>query len=342
MTAPDAFSPAYRRIAEMAIGVRIALALRVAVERRIPDLIGDSPKTAEVLSRGTGFPADTLRRLLRGLADCGVFEESLNGEFSNTEFSTYLCDGASPSLREMVLVLNDDAVVRGWQQLPQVLESGAPAFAKANGMAFFEYVASDSKRSELMGKFMAGIYEPEAPKIAASYPFGSFRSLIDIGGGQGHVLMDIMQQHPNLKGALFDLPSTAELAREFLAAKGFAGCDVLSGDFFQAVPSGFDVYFIKSVLHDWDDERSTQILRSCREAMPEHGRLLIADLVVERGKPVRHPHRLIDLEMMVSFGGKERTADEFEKLLHGAGLKLEQSTAVQNSFFSLIEASRAH
>jgi hypothetical protein len=338
---PTTVSLAYVRLVELLIGSRVALALRVAAEQRIADLLADGPKTAEALSADIGLPAVSLRRLLRGLAAVGVFEESADGKFSNTEVSAYMCEGASPSLREAILILNDDAVLKGWQRLPAVLESGAPAFAAANGMTFFQYIASDPKRSELMGKFMAGIYGPEGAKIAAGYPFARFKSLIDIGGAQGHVLVDILQRHPGVKGAIFELPRTAAVARQFLSAKGFAGCEVFEGDFLESVPPGFDAYFLKSVLHDWDDEKSVRILRNCRDAMPGPGRVLISEIVVEPGKPVGHPHRLIDLEMMVSFGGKERTADEFARLLAGAGLKLEQVTLIESSFFGVVEASRA-
>jgi hypothetical protein len=338
----DAVSPAYLRMAELAIGARVALALRAAAERRIADLLAYRPKTAEALSEETGLPADTLRRLLRGLSAFGVFAESADGAFAKTELSAYMCEGSSPSVREMILLLNDDALLKAWQQLPAVLQSGAPAFAAANGTSFFQHVASDRTRSALMGKFMTGIYGPEGAKIAAKFPFGRFSSLLDVGGGQGHVLIEILQRNPGIRGALFDLPQTAEIAREFLAAKGFADCDVVAGDFFQWVPPGFDAYFIKSVLHDWDDESCARILRSCRDAMPVHGRVLIADIVVERGRPVRHPHRLIDLEMMVNFGGKERTADDFDKLLAAAGLKLEQITPIRDSFLAVLEASRAN
>ena len=333
--------PAYLRLVELLIGSRVALALRVAAERQVADHLANGPKTAEALSVDTGLPAGTLGRLLRGLAALGVFEESADGTFSNTDVSAYMRNGASPSLREMILVLNDDAVLKGWQQLPAVLESGAPAFAAANGMTFFQYIAADPARSQLMGKFMTGIYGPEGPRIAADFPFGRFRSLIDIGGAQGQILVDILQKHPGVKGALFDLPRTADIARQFLATKGFAQCEVFAGDFLESVPAGFDAYFVKSVLHDWDDEKSVRILRSCRDAMADGGRVLVTEIVVEPGKPVGHPHRLIDLEMMVTLGGKERTAAEFARLLDGAGLKLEQVTSIENSFFSVVEASRA-
>jgi hypothetical protein len=152
---------------------------------------------------------------MRGLAHIGVFAETADGRFTNTDVSEYMRSDVTPSLREMILFLNDDAVLRGWQQLPTVLQSGEPAFAAANGVAFFDYIAADPQRSATVGKAMVGIYGPEGPKIAVGYPFGRFNTFIDIGGGQGHIVAEILQQHPALKGALLDLPPTAEVARHF-------------------------------------------------------------------------------------------------------------------------------
>jgi O-methyltransferase domain len=264
-------SPAHARMIELVLGARVALALRVAAERRIADLLADEAKTAEALSAASGLPAGTLRRLLRGLAALGVFAESPAGEFSNTETSACMREEASPSVRDMILVLNDDAALKAWQRLSGVLESGAPAFAAVNGMTFFEYIAADPQRSERMGRYMTRIYGPEAAKIAAGYPFERFRSLIDVGGSQGHVLVEILRRHPGVRGALFELPPTAEIARRFLSAQGFAHCEVFAGDFFAAVPPGFDAYLVKAVVHDWDDDTSVRILRNCRDAMPAHG-----------------------------------------------------------------------
>jgi O-methyltransferase domain len=333
---------AYQRLAELLIGSRISMALRVVAEHQIADLLAAGPQTAEALSSATGIPAGTLRRLMRGLTAIGVFEEASEGRFANTDVSAYMRTDATSSLREMILVLNDDALLQGWQRLPTVLQSGAPAFAEANGMSFFQYIAADPTRSATMGKFMAGIYGPEGPKIAAGYPFGRFNTLIDIGGGQGHIVAEVLQHHPALKGALLDLPPTAEVARNFLAGRGLSHrCDVFAGDFFQSVPAGYDAYMIKSVLHDWDDGKAVQILHQCRDAMPSHGRVLVIEIVVSPGQPMGHPHPMIDLEMMVTFGGKERTEQEFATLLRSAGLTLEQVTPINGSFFSVVEATPA-
>jgi hypothetical protein len=333
---------AYQRLAELLIGSRIAMALRVVAEHQIADHLATGPQTAEALSSTTGIPASTLRRLMRGLADIGVFAETAEGRFANTDVSEYMRSDVTPSLREMILFLNDDAVLQGWQHLPTALQSGAPSFSAANGVAFFDYIAADPQRSATVGKAMVGIYGPEGPKIAVGYPFSQFATLIDIGGGQGHIIAEILRQHPALKGALLDLPPTADVARHFLAGQGLSHrCDVVAGDFFVAVPAGYDAYVIKSVLHDWDDSHAVQILRKCRDAMPSHGRVLVIEIVVYPGKPMGHPHPMIDLEMMVLTGGKERTEPEFATLLRSAGLTLEKVTPITGSFFSVVEATPA-
>jgi hypothetical protein len=332
----------YMRLAELLMGSRIALALQVAARRGIADMLGDGAKSTEELSLQAGIPAASLRRLLRALSYVGVFQENIDGRFTNTDVSAYLRSDADPSLREMSLILNDDAVLRGWQHLEQVLETGNPAFAAVNGQTFFEHVASDPKRSETMARFMKGIYGPEGPRIAVGFPFGRFGRIIDIGGGPGHILADILRAHPGIEGAVFELPRTAEVARRFLTDHGLADrCEVFAGDFLEAVTPGYDAYFIKSTLHDWDDEKSVQILCNIRNAMPVHGRVLVTEIVLEPGKPIGHPHRFIDMEMMVSFGGKERTAEEFGDLLRRAGLHCEQVHPIEGSFFSVVEGSKA-
>jgi hypothetical protein len=333
--------PAFMRLAELLIGVRVALALCEVAKRGIADMLGDSAKSAEELSTQAGIPAQSLGRLLRSLSYVGVFQESSDGRFANTEVSRYLRSDADPSLREMALIMNDDAVLRGWQHLAQVLETGNPAFPAVNGQTWFEYIAANPKRSETMARFMKGIYGPEGPRIAAGFPFGRFGRIIDVGGGAGHILADILRAHPKVKGAVFDLPKTAQVARQFLNEQGLGDrSEAFDGDFLEAVTSGFDAYFIKSTLHDWDDEKSVQILRNCRNAMPVHGRVLVTEIVLEPGKPIGHPHRFIDMEMMVGFGGKERTAEEFATLLQRASLRLERVHPIEGSFFSIVEGSK--
>jgi hypothetical protein len=330
---------AFQRLAELLIGARVALALRAVAEHRIADLLAGGPKTVDTLSSETGVPITTLRRLMRGLAATGVFAETSDERFANTDVSDYMRSDVTPSLREMILVLNDDAVLQGWMRLPNVLQSGEPSFPAVNGTSFFQYLAADPTRSQNMGKFMTGVYGPEGSKIAAGYDFSRFKTLIDIGGGQGHIVAEILKQHRDLTAAVFDLPRTAEQARSFLAGRELSHrCEVLGGDFFEAIPAGYDAYMIKSVLHDWDDDHSVKILRNCRDVMAADGRVLVIEIVVRPGQAMGHPHLMIDLEMMVTLGGRERTEPEFAAVLSRAGLAIDKVTPIDGSFFSVVEA----
>jgi hypothetical protein len=321
------------------IGSKIAASLHVVVDKCIPDVLASGPKTADALAGAVKLPADALRRFMRALTQLGIFTELDDGVFANTEVSEYLRSDVQYSLRDMVTVLDNDAVASGWQRLPEVLESGKPAFDEVNGMGFFDWLKADPDRSAAMASFMGGIYGPQGPKIATGYPFERFETLIDIGGGNGHILAEILDRHPQLRGALFELPPTAAVARGFLSKRQLtARWDVFEGDFFKAVPSGYDAYMIKSCLHDWNDAKAVEILQRCREVMPTHGRVLIVEIVLGPGRSIGHPHRLIDLEMMVTLGGKERSQNEFASLLEAAGLKLEIVTPIEGSFFSVVEA----
>jgi orsellinic acid C2-O-methyltransferase len=341
VAASSAQPSAYRRLVELLMGSRITMGLRVVVERKIPDLLGDDRKSVDELASEAGIPAGSLRRLMRALSYIGVFKEQNDGRFSNNEVSVYLRSDAESSLREMSLVLNSDAWLGGWQQLDRVLQTGMPAFPEVNGQTVFQYISSDARRSENFARFMKGIYGPEGPRIAAGFAFGRFSRLIDVGAGAGNILADILRTHAGVTGAVFDLPRTADVARKFLADQDLSDrSEVIAGDFFHEVTPGYDAYFIKSVLHDWDDEQSVRILANIKRAMPEHGRVLITEIVLDPGKPIGHPIAFVDLEMMVTLGGKERTAQEFSDLLRAAHLRLEQVHPIRDSFFSIVEGSR--
>ena len=163
--------------------------------------LGDDAKSAAELPSQVGIPAPSLLRLLRALSYVGVVREESDGRFSNTEVSAYLRSDAHPSLREMSLILNDDAVLQGWQQLDRVLMTGTPAFTEINKQTFFQHIAADTERSENMARFMRGIYGPEGPRIAAGFPFSRFARLMDVGGGAGNILADILQRHAGVTGA---------------------------------------------------------------------------------------------------------------------------------------------
>jgi hypothetical protein len=335
---PDTSSNSFRRLADLLIGAKIALALRAMAEYGIADKLVDGPKPVEALAKEAGLDAGILRRVLRGLAQYGVFRETAEGQFENSDISEYMRADAVPSLREAVLFLNHNVSLRAWLELEETLKDGRSRFVDVNGAPLFKLFAGDRRLSEYFAKCMINLYGPEAAKIAAEYPFGQFETLMDVGGGQGHILAAILSKHPNLQGALFDIEPTAELARRFLQERGLADrCRVFDGDFFLEVPSGYDAYIAKSVLHDWDDARAAEILKQCRKAMGAKSRLLVIEEVVVPGQIVGNPHRFVDLDLMIHLGGKERTEPDYAKLMSDAGFSLVGIVPVKDSFFSVIE-----
>jgi len=338
----DRTSNSYQRLADLLIGVKIAISLRAMAEHKIADKLAGGPMSAEALAKETGLVADPLRRVLRALTQYDVFRETIDGRFENTGVSECMQADADASLREMILFLNHDVSLRAWLKLEQTLKDGRSRFVEVNGAPLFMLFASDERLGEHFAKFMTNIYGPEAAKIAAGYPFGQFRTLIDVGGGMGHILAAILSVHQNLEGMLFDIEPTAALAKGFIHDRGLADrCKVLGGDFFVEVPGGYDAYVVKSVLHDWDDAKATAILKQCRKAIADDSRLLIIEEVVIPGQVVGNPNRFVDLDLLVHLGGKERTKPEYAKIMGDAGFSLARIVPVEGSFLSVIEGTPA-
>jgi hypothetical protein len=334
----DERSESFQRLANLLIGAKLAIALRATAEYGIADRLAAGPKSVAALAREAGLNGEILRRVLRGLAQFGVFRETENGLFENSDLSEHMRTDVSTSLREAILFLNHNVSLRAWLELEQTLQDGQSRFVDVNGAPLFKLFARDQHLGEYFAKCMINLYGPEAAKIAAGYPFAQFHDLIDVGGGQGHILAAILSAHPSVRGTLFDIEPTAALARDFLQARGLSDrCRVIGGDFFVEVPSGHDAYVVKSVLHDWNDAKAIEILKGCRKAMNPNSRLLIIEEVVVPRQVVGNPHRFVDLDLMIHLGGKERTEAEYVKLMSDAGFSCVRIVPVKSSFFSVIE-----
>ncbi len=331
-------SPSFQRLADLLIGAKIAIALRAMAEYRIADRLAEGPKTVELLAQETVLDEDVLRRVLRALAQYGVFQETVTGEFENTDMSEYMRSEADPSLRDAILFLNSNTSLRAWLELERSLKDGKSHFIDVNGATLFDLLAKELDLNEHFAKCMINLYGSEGAKIASGYPFGRFRSLIDVGGGQGHIIAAILSVHEKTKGAVFDIEPTVPLANEFLLKRGLQDrCHIFGGDFFVEIPGGYDAYILKSILHDWDNGKAEEILRVCRQAIPPHGRLLVIEEVVVPRQMVGNPHQFVDLEMLVHFGGKERSKSDYDMLMRGAGFSLDRVVPIKGSFFSVIE-----
>lgn len=220
------------------------------------------------------------------------------------------------------------------------VKTGEPAFPEVYGMTTWEYRASHPEESALFDGAMTGLSLAEAEAVVRSYDFSGIGVLVDVGGGKGALLAAILAANPALSGILFDQPHVVADAKDLLERAGVADrCEVVDGDFFKAVPKavpgGADAYLLKSIIHDWDDALAIEILRKCRAAMADSARLLL----VERGiRPANEPDpaKFIDLMILVMLGGRERTAEEYERLYTEAGFKL-TNTIHTGSLLDIIE-----
>ena len=264
---------------------------------------------------------------MRLLASVGVFEERDNGTFALTSLGELLRTGVPGSMRSAVLLFAGIGIQDAWRELEYCVQTGEPAFRRNSPDADpFSQIAQNPEMAKVFDEAMATFAPLTAAAIAASYDFSPFRKLVDIGGGNGSLLIGILNANPNLHGIVFDLPHAADKARAKIAEAGLQSrCDAVGGDFFTEVPAGADAYIIKHVIHDWNDDRATAILRSVHRAMPPQAKLLIAEGVypqridqsdLSRGAAAN------DVNMLVSTGGRQRSEAEFRSLQDATGFKL--------------------
>jgi SAM-dependent methyltransferase len=309
---------------QIANGHYFTQALLLAVKLRIAEQLADGPRQADDLARATETHAPSLRRMLRLLASVGVFEERADGAFAPV--GSALREGVPGSARSIVLLIAGERVQEAWRELEYCVRTGNPVYRLRGLDDPFQNL---SRSPEEEARFDDAMSEPTriaSVAVAAAYDFASLRSVVDVGGGSGALLIGILKAHPHLRGTVFDQPSVAERARGKIAASGLAArCDAVGGSFFEGVPKGADAYLLKHVIHDWEDERAIRILRHCRAALADGGKVLI----VEGIYPPRIDASLLsrgatanDVNMLVNTGGRQRSEPEFRELYAASGLAL--------------------
>lgn len=320
--------------------------VHVAAVLGLGDLLADGVRPVEELAERSGAHAPSLHRLLRGLAALGVLEEAGDGRFQLTEMGRLLGSETPNSLRGTAMSAGGEMGTRAWGNLLHSVKTGQTAFDHTFGKSAFDYFAENPEISAAFNKSMVAGTRQVAPSLIAAYDFSRFPTIVDVGGGSGALIAAILEAAPGSRGVLFDTPAGLESARGLLDDAGLADrCDVVEGDFFQFVPEGGDAYLVKSIIHDWDDERSLTILENCRVAMSKRARLLVIEPLLPERADSSEPARTIvmsDLNMLVNTGGRERTREEFEALFADAGLRLSAAIATDAPFgFSVIEGQPA-
>jgi O-methyltransferase/methyltransferase family protein len=308
-------------------------ALQVAAEFGVADALAAGPKDGDGLARAVGAHADTMNRLMRALVSFGVFDQLADGRFANTPRSEYLRSDAPGSMRGLARMYAGSPLWQAWAGLEHSVRSGEPSFAHVHGTPMFEYLAAhpDTARRFDEGMFSSSQMMNEA--LVEAYEWGRFGTLVDIAGGMGTTLAAILHANPRLQGVLFDLPHVIERGRDYLSRRGVAArCRLEGGSFFDAIPAAADAYFMKHILHDWDDEDCLRILGNCKAAMPDHAKLLVCEKLIPPGNGPSVA-KTTDLVMLVlTDGGRERTEEEFRHLFSRADLVLARvvTTKVDN------------
>jgi hypothetical protein len=327
-----------QHIAQLITGYWVSQAVYVAAKLGLADRLRDGPRTADELARETATHPRSLYRLLRALASVGVFVLDNEHRFGLTPLSDCLRSDVPGSQRAMAVMAGEEHYAAYGQLLCSV-QTGRTAFDKVYGEPVFEFLAKHPEQAELFDRAMVSVHGRETGAMLDAYDLSGIGVLADVGGGNGSVLTAVLRKYPAMRGILFDLPGVAERARANIGAAGLAErCQVVGGSFFEAVPGGADAYLMRHIIHDWDDERSTRIVRNVHRAMAEGGRLLVVESVIPAGNEPAFA-KLLDLTMLVIPGGQERTKEEYEALFRAGGFRLSTVVPTQAEV-SVIEGQR--
>jgi hypothetical protein len=313
--------PTADTLRSMVTGLRMAQIVYVVAKLGIADWLENRPQHCDELAAATGTDAPSLYRLLRAIASLGLLTEVGERQFALTPLGDHLRTGSPSSLRDLAIFWSEDWHWRLWGELLTTVRTGEPAPQRLWGMELFEYLARNPNASAGFDRAMTGSYLERNSLLLAAFDFSGIDLLVDVGGGHGSLLANILKANPGMRGILFDRPEVVAGAPDVLrAADVEERCDRVGGSCFDSVPDGGDAYLLAAIIHAWDDDEAAIVLRNCRRAMTPASRLLLVENVIPVGD---EPHRgkLTDIEMLL-VGGRERTAAEFGALLASTGFKI--------------------
>ena len=330
---PPELTPTDQLVA-LASGAWVTQMIHVAAELGVADQLANGERDCTELAVACGADAETLFRLLRGLASLGIFRESGPRRFGLTPLAELLRSDHPQSLRQFARMLGEEHYL-SWNELLHSVRTGENAFRHLHGMSVFEWFALNPRRAEIFDGSMTDFSRQQTEAMLAAYDFSGLRHLVDVGGGRGELLQRVLQANGQLRGTLFDQPQV--VAGAVIPAQLAPRLSVQGGDFFAEAPAGADAYLLKHILHDWGDGACNTILGHIREAMAPGARVLIIEPVIPPGNDP-FPGKLLDLNMLVmTEGGRERTAEEYACLLERAGLRLSRIVPTASAV-SVVEA----
>jgi C-methyltransferase len=324
--------PAPVALSELVLGAWVAQAVHAAAELGIADALADSPLSIEELGRRVEADPDALERLLRALITRGVFRRRRDGRYDLSPLAEPLRSDGSASMRGGTRFYGSPQHREHWSYLVDSVKTGRPSVPTLRGQEFFDYLAGEPDLGRLFDQAMTGVSELAVGPIVAGYDFSGYSTIVDVGGGHGRLLAAVLAATPAARGVLYDQLHVVADAPTLLQQHGIDGrVRIESGSFLETVPAGGDLYVLKLIIHDWPDEQAVKILRNVRDAAGPGGTVLLVEQVIPT-----HDREFLgkwaDLEMLLCFGARERTAAEYRDLLDRAGLQLTRVVQTASPF----------
>jgi hypothetical protein len=325
---------------QLVTGYWVSQAIGVTAQLGIADALAAGPKTSNALAAAVGADPSALSRVLRMLASIGVFAQVSPGRFGLTPLGETLRSDAPGSLRDFAIAETAFGHWQPWGRLIDSVRTGQRATRETLGREIWDWYAQHPDEAAYFNAAMGNVSAIAASEVIRVYDFSKARTVVDVGGAHGVLLAAVLKSNPRARGILFDLPHVIATAQGAIEAEGLANrCELVSGDFFQEVPTGGDLHLLKSVIHDWDDERATRLLAHCHQALAPRSPLLIVEMLIPDDN-APSPAQPMDLNMLVMLPGRERTTQEYAHLLQTTGFRLERVIPTHSPFV-VIEAIRA-
>jgi DNA-binding transcriptional ArsR family regulator/predicted nicotinamide N-methyase len=322
-------------------GAWVTMTIRAACGLGVFDLL-DRPLTADALAQAADSDPRATSRLLLALSDLGLLERGEQDSYANTAAGATLRSDHPSGLRSLALMQSWLPNVASWSRLEDAVRSGTGVYELVNGLPSWEHLSQNPDVEAQFNRAMARRAAGQVEAILAGVDRHGVATVVDVGGGRGAMLAGLLEACPGLTGVVADRPDVAQEAETAFAAAGLGErAHGVAADFFESVPAGADLYVLSNVLHDWDDAECRAILRTVRAAMPEGSRLVIVEKLLDAPRSFEDTRDLhfVDLHMLVMFGARERTAEEYDALLIEAGFPA-GSVLPTGTSWNVLETSR--
>ncbi len=311
-------------------GFQITQAIHVATKLGIADLLDEGPLSCEEIGQITKCNIDAVYRLLRTLASIKIFEEYPGKKFANTALSSLLSERHESSMKSKVFLYGEEPY-QAWGKLFDSVKSGEESFSSLYNNSFYSHLYQNPERFEVLSRYLKQTATPRVQAILNSYDFSNTKKLVDVGGGSGCMLMEIIKKYPHIQGILLDCES---VIADTAATENTI--ELVAGNFLESVPADADTYLLSHIIHSWNDVHAIKILDNCHKAMLKGGKLILIESLINAENQFDIA-KWMDLNMLVTTNGRERTENQYGDLLNKANFKLISCTPIPMGSY-LIEA----